>query len=104
MGQIVDLRGYAMAGDLDPVSDILGSLRTSRESIEKRLDRIDAKLDVVNDHDRRLKDVETTLKPLVDAHNRRVWVGLGWVSAIGAVGSFPLWATKLLPFLAALPK
>lgn len=100
--------GRSMAGELDPVSEILGSLKESRTALEKRLDSIGDKLDQalpkVQDHDKRLKDVETTLKPLVDAHNRRVWVGIGWVSAVGAAGSFPLWATKLLPFLAALPK
>lgn len=104
-----------MADKIDEMSRVIGSVEKGQASIEATLSAINEKLDtvlpLVNNHDKkleghheRLKVVEDTIKPLVEAHNRRVWVGLGWFAGAGTLASSPLWVTKLLPFLAALPK
>lgn len=109
MGQVLDIRrGTLMADKLDEMSRVIGSVEKGQAAIEATLNTMDRKLDevlpLVNDHDKRLTSVEASLKPLVEAHNRRVWVGLGWFAGAGTLASSPLWVTKLLPFLAALPK
>jgi septal ring factor EnvC (AmiA/AmiB activator) len=106
MGIVVNWSG--VMGDLHELSRVLGSVEKGQASIEEGLERINAKLDkalpMVTDHDNRLRAVETQLSPLVEAHNRRLWVRLGWGAALGTTVSSPLWLTKLMPFLASLPK
>lgn len=97
-----------MAGDLDQVSRILGSVEKGQSAIEDTLGKIDAKLDqvlpMVSDHDKRLAAVEKNLAPLVEAHNRRLWIRLGWGAALGTTASSPLWLSKIGALLSTLPK
>lgn len=92
MGTIVDLRkSWAMAGDIDPISDILGALRESKENILRRMDKQDAQLDKINDKvtgisqivDQDHDWIEKHGKPGLETMKESKWKRHGFITAIG---------------------
>ncbi len=92
MSNIVDLRkSWAMAGDLDPISDIIGALKASKEDILRRMDKQDLQLEKISD---KVTDISKTVdsdhawieahgKPGIEQMKESRWKKHGFITALG---------------------
>lgn len=89
-----------MAGDVDPVSEILGSLKTSREAIEKRLDKIGSKIDDLVPTVQSIHNwVEQEGKPEIAKLKETRWKRYGFYTGIAACSGYFGSLTPKLPAL-----